>query len=219
MNTFSCKASLKWQKHHSAEVRPKRLSVLQNLLIMIQIKFCQSSSKEDKCERSLSRNSECSSLTGWDDGPSPAEPVPAPHTAAAAVSSPVEDQAAPVQTKVECSRLKRSLFINTIIQKAWLLLWLCIIWSLYWLEVVSFMVEAAVHLTVCRPCSCCSCVRSSVLLSCSLCSTLCRFCRCSFSALRSDSRPALKTEQKHHEYKKYLNLEGSNCDPLKKKKS
>lgn len=58
-------------------------------------------------------------------------------------------------------------------------------------DLLSALVKAAVYLTICRPCSCWSCVRSSVLLSCSRCSSLCMFWRCSFSTLSSDSRPAL----------------------------
>jgi len=38
-------------------------------------------------------------LTGWDEVPSPVEPVPAPHTVAGAASSPAEGQGVPAQTR------------------------------------------------------------------------------------------------------------------------
>lgn len=46
-------------------------------------------------------------------------------------------------------------------------------------------------LTSCRPWSCCSCVRSSTLLSCSRCSAFCRLCLCSLSTRRLFSKPSL----------------------------
>lgn len=52
-----------------------------------------------------------------------------------------------------------------------------------------------VSLTVFRPCSCCSCVRSSMLLSCSRCRDFCRLCLCSLSVRSSLSKPSLRTEE------------------------
>lgn len=49
-------------------------------------------------------------------------------------------------------------------------------------------------LTECRPWSCCSCVRSSVLLSCSLWRAFCKFCLCSLSLRSSFSNPSLCSE-------------------------
>lgn len=63
--------------------------------------------------------------------------------------------------------------------------------QLIWYDAVFLLYLFLSWLTTCRPWSCCSCVRSSELLSCSRCRDFCKLCLCSFSTRSSFSKPSL----------------------------